>query len=51
MKNQIIKDLPIYLNGFAISYLTFGRQFGIVDILFFIIAGLSFAFYGRSFKK
>ena len=47
MKNQIIKDLPIYINAFVTTYLFTETTGNIIDIIMYGLAILSFLWYGR----
>ena len=47
-KNQLIKDLPLYINGFAVAYLFVRTECNVVDIIMFGLAILSFFWYGRN---
>lgn len=51
MKNQVIKDLPIYINGFVVSYLFVGTKCNFVDIVMFGLAIVSFFWYGKNEKN
>jgi hypothetical protein len=51
MKDKFLKDLPIYLNGFAVGFLLFGiPNIGLMDISMYILAMISFFWYGRTQK-
>jgi hypothetical protein len=51
MKDKFLKDLPIYLNGFAVGFLLFGiTDIGLMDISMYILAMISFFWYGRTQK-
>ena len=41
-------DFPIYLNGFALGWLTFGRDFGWAEVTLYLAAGVSFLWYART---
>jgi hypothetical protein len=49
MKKQFIKDLPIYLNGFAIGWI-FWRlpKYEIMDILMYVLSAITFFWYGKT---
>jgi hypothetical protein len=47
---QFIKDSPIYLNGFCVGWLTFGREYNTIDVILFVIAGLTFLFFKNDKK-
>jgi hypothetical protein len=42
---KILKDLPILINGFCVGLLTFGRPFGLFELILFALAAFSFVFY------
>jgi hypothetical protein len=50
MKNQLIKDLPIYINGFTVTYL-FVQQINLVTLIMFPLAVFSFFWYGKNEKN
>jgi len=50
MKNQLIKDLPLYLNGFAVTYLFYRAEIDYISIIMYIICVLSFFQYGKNKK-
>lgn len=35
-------DVYSLLNGFCVGYLTFGREFGVTELVLFAIAGITF---------
>lgn len=48
---KFLEDLPIYLNGFSVGYLTFGRaQIGVTEIICFFLCLISFIWYGQNKK-
>jgi hypothetical protein len=48
MKEKILKDLPIFLNGFAVTYLFSGiPNIQAMDIAMYILAMLTFIWYGK----
>jgi hypothetical protein len=49
-KNQLIKDLPIYINGFVVTYLFMGTKCNFIDCIMFGLAMISFFWYGRNQK-
>lgn len=52
MKNKLIKDLPIYINGIAVGWLTFGRlPFGVAEIVCLLTCLVSFLWYGENQKQ
>jgi hypothetical protein len=42
---QFIKDLPIYINGFCVGWLTFGREYGVLEVVLFAISAITFIIY------
>ena len=50
MKNKFINDLPIYINGFVVTYLFIGTKCNFVDIVMFILSIASFFWYGKTQK-
>ena len=50
MENQVVKDLPLYINGFAVGYLFVRTECNVVDIIMFGLAMLSLFWYGRNQK-
>jgi hypothetical protein len=50
MKNQLIKDLPIYINGFTVTYL-FTQKINLFTFIMFLLAIISFFWYGYNEKK
>ena len=51
MKDKFLKDLPIYLNGFAVGWIFWGiTSIGIFDISMFVLAIISFFWYGEKQK-
>ena len=49
-KNQIIKDLPICINGFVVTYLFMATSGNFIDWTMFVLAIISFFWYGRNEK-
>jgi len=48
MKEKILKDLPVVLNGFAIGWLLFGiPNIQVIDIVMSILAMVTFIWYGK----
>ena len=46
MKDNFIRDLPVYIHGFAIGCLMYGQEsIGIGECVYFILAIVSFAWY------
>lgn len=51
MKQKFIKDLPIYLNGFAVGMLLWSiPNIGFVDIACYILAMITFFWYEKQQK-
>jgi len=49
MKEKLLKDLPIYLNGFAVGMLFFSiPNIQVIDVCMFILAGVTFFWYGKT---
>jgi hypothetical protein len=49
MKEKLLKDLPIYLNGFAVGMLFFSiSNIQVIDVCMFILAGVTFFWYGKT---
>jgi succinate-acetate transporter protein len=47
MKDKFLKDLPIFINGFAVGFLLFGiPNIGLMDISMYVLAMISFFWYG-----
>jgi hypothetical protein len=44
------KDLPIYINGFVVTYLFIHTNMTISDWVMFILAAISFLYYGKNNK-
>lgn len=40
--NSFKKDLPLYLNGFAVTHLFLRTQCDCIDLVMFVIAGITF---------
>jgi succinate-acetate transporter protein len=52
MRQKFIKDLPIYLNGFAVGMLLWSiPNIGFVDIVCYILAMITFFWYGEQQKR
>ena len=51
MKKQFIKDLPIYLNGFAVGILFFGSDISVTNVLAYALAMITFIWYGKINKQ
>jgi hypothetical protein len=51
MKNQLIKDLPLYLNGFSVTYLFIQNEINIVNMIMFFLSVISFFWYGKNQKS
>lgn len=50
--NSKIKDnMYNLLNGFCVGYLTFGREFGITEVVLFVIAGITFLLTSSKSKQ
>ena len=48
MKEKLIKDLPIYLNGFAVGMLLWSiSEISVLDITMFVLAMVTFFWYGK----
>jgi hypothetical protein len=48
MKEKLIKDLPIYLNGYAVGMLLWGiPEISVLDITMFVLAMVTFFWYGK----
>ena len=48
-KGKFLKDLPIYLNGFAVGWLFFGiPNVGLIDVAMFGLAMITFLWYGKT---
>lgn len=49
---QFLKDLPIYLNGFAVGMLFWGiPKISVLDISMYILAMVTFFWYGKNMKR
>ena len=49
MKEKLLKDLPIYINGFAVAMLFFAiPNIRLIDITMFALAVFSFFWYGKN---
>jgi len=46
-----IQDLPIYINGFTVSYLFMEGDMNIVSVIMFALSCISFFWYGRNEKS
>ena len=51
MKNQLIKDLPLCLNGFSVTYLFMQNEINIVNMIMFFLSIISFLWYGENQKS
>ena len=52
MKEKLLKDLPIYLNGFAVGMLFFSiSNIQVFDVCMFILSGVTFFWYGQTKKQ
>jgi hypothetical protein len=52
MKEKLLKDLPIYLNGFAVAMLFFSiSNIQVIDVCMFILSGVTFFWYGKTKKN
>jgi len=52
MKEKLLKDLPIYLNGFAVGMLLFSiSNIQLIDVCMFLLADITFFWYGTNTKK
>jgi len=52
MKKQFIKDLPIYLNGFAVGFIFWSLpKYDIISILMYILSMVTFFWYGKTLTK
>lgn len=47
-RNQLIKDLPLYINGFTVGFLFMRTECNIVDVTMFGLAIVSFFWHGRN---
>jgi hypothetical protein len=48
MKEKLIKDLPIYLNGYAVGMLLWSiPETSVLDITMFVLAMVTFFWYGK----
>jgi len=53
MKNQLylfVKDLPIYLNGFAVGMLFFRSDVSATNVVAYALAMITFLWYGKENK-
>jgi hypothetical protein len=49
MKDRLLKDLPIFLNGFAVGWLLIGNpNIGTIEIVMYFLAMITFFWYGRT---
>ena len=47
MKEKILKNLLIFINGFAVGMLFFSiPKIQVIDIVMYILAGVTFLWYG-----
>jgi nitrogen fixation-related uncharacterized protein len=52
MKKRFIKDLPIYLNGFAVGMLFWSiPNRGVLDIAMLVLAGVTFLWWAKNQKQ
>ena len=51
MFKQLKKDLPIYINGFVVTYLFIKTKQDPNDWIMFILAIISFLWYGENQKN
>jgi hypothetical protein len=52
MKEKLLKDLPIYINGYAVGMLLFSiSNIKVIDVCMFILASVTFFWYGKNTKK
>jgi hypothetical protein len=48
MKEKLIKDLPIYLNGYAVGMLLWSiPEISVLDITMYVLAMVTFFWYGK----
>jgi hypothetical protein len=48
MKEKLIKDLPIYLNGYAVGMLLWSiPEISVLDITMSVLAMVTFLWYGK----
>jgi hypothetical protein len=47
MKKQFVKDLPIYLNGFAVGMLFFRSDVSPTNVVAYALAMITFFWYGK----
>jgi hypothetical protein len=47
MKKQFVKDLPIYLNGFAVGMLFFRSGVSSTNVVAYALAMITFFWYGK----
>ena len=48
MKEKLINDLPIYLNGYAVGMLLWSiPEISVLDITMFVLAMVTFFWYGK----
>jgi hypothetical protein len=50
MMKTFIKDLPIYINGFCVGWLAFGREWGTTEIILIAFCAISFV-WGMNINK
>ena len=49
MGKQFLKDLPIYLNGFAVGMLLWDiPKISVLNILMYVLAMVTFFWYGKN---
>ena len=51
MKKQFVKDLPIYLNGFAVGMLFFRSGVSSTNVVAYALAMITFFWYGKINKQ
>ena len=51
MKKQFVKDLPIYLNGFAVGMLFFRSDVSATNVVAYAVAMITFFWYGKINKQ
>ena len=49
-RNKMKKDLPIYINGFAVTYLFIETNMSITNWVMFLLAAISFLYYSKNHK-
>jgi hypothetical protein len=52
MKEKLLKDLLICLNGFAVGMLFFSiSNIQVIDVCMYILSGVTFFWYGKTKKQ